>query len=932
VKNAASSSKAGRSRCFRWAVFFIIAAGLFFRTAGIYRGLKSESDFHPDAPKQVYSFLNYLNGKYIWYADSLFIDGYPLFLNHFDEWLTRPLAFVYEAADRHMHGERENLRLEGKPNEDYFPKGAWLFYWLRSLRVLYSMALIAAVYFLARAISVRPWLALAAACLLALSPLEWVLAHSATGDIGVSFFGAGLLLALHRYARHDRLLWLMAAGILGGFTFASKYQGLLISGAALSFIFLRDIFFRAQWGRWLGHSLAYLVSLLAGMLIATPQFFIHPAKTRRLIFENMEFIKNYKVPADILAKPSWEIGWLGIKKNAGPLIVDLGPLLLLAALAGLILITAHLLRQRMTAAPDEQVRLSYGWSVIALPFYCLAISLYGKYNIQPFHFAYLGVPLVAGAFFAVERIAAAGWLKSAGLLSMALLLQWIPDIGREYYHWSRPESHEVLIKLGNQLPGYRANNMEGLGYVRALNAERGNLAVFRNRDHQLQLPHSIFWKQIGQAPVPDVPMPGRPFWIFDNGPVYPRNDRAFVIPSGQAVERIACWMTPPEKILIGLRSGSFPARITLRAGNQSYEWTLEPHSQYLATLPADLPEPIKPGKTEMRLPLAFESIHGTAWATLISSDRGAAIFSLFGGDQSGFPAVLAEDLTRKEEIVKQVPRMSYYEHRGGPHKIFAKKSLSLLDYDPLAAGAYRVSAVLLVQDSGAKAFFKTPDPFSGQAWIDGRTSPVFDLPAGIQTVEWSFEKHFFPHDYNLDLEVQQGGVTVLFWELKPDSGKILSDLQQWKDAGVAPAWSRQHPDQPSTGIPDIEGSIRFGDSVAIRKFQVAPGRDRQHLELRILAEQREPDADMYERNVFVHLTDASSKLHGVAWVSLHRTLASPQLSSPIVCRLDAPLSPGTYQLWLGVDSTRTLKRMSVACDPGRTTRKSLVYMGDLTLP
>ncbi len=77
------STSAGRySRAIRAGlIILILIPAVYFRSAGLFRGLADQFQFHPDESKQVMSLFNYLQGRHVHYFDSLFYDGYPYGLN-----------------------------------------------------------------------------------------------------------------------------------------------------------------------------------------------------------------------------------------------------------------------------------------------------------------------------------------------------------------------------------------------------------------------------------------------------------------------------------------------------------------------------------------------------------------------------------------------------------------------------------------------------------------------------------------------------------------------------------------------------------------------------------------------------------------------------------------------------------------------------------
>ena len=81
-----------------WTFLIIAIAGSLLRLSGILRGRDDSIPFHPDAPKQVHALENYMHGQYVFYIHKRAYDGYPLFLEHLDEWIIRPSYAIYRRA------------------------------------------------------------------------------------------------------------------------------------------------------------------------------------------------------------------------------------------------------------------------------------------------------------------------------------------------------------------------------------------------------------------------------------------------------------------------------------------------------------------------------------------------------------------------------------------------------------------------------------------------------------------------------------------------------------------------------------------------------------------------------------------------------------------------------------------------------------------
>ena len=269
----------------RWPIvlagIIIALLALYVRAAGVFRGLEVDYTYHSDEPKQVVALSKFLDGQYIWYEDHPMFDGYPLFLQHFDEWLIRPARAIERAAHRHVAPE-----LDLTPA----PRGMELYFWSRSLRVLYGMLGVWFVYLICRRLNFSKGASRAAALFTALAPMSIAVTHFATGDIGTDFFGALAVLLLCLHARHRNPAWLLLSGLMLAWAFAAKYNGALVALVPALYLFGQLVLNRRSFRGFVGDSLVYALGGITGLLIAIPQLVWAPERTIGDMIRVFQFI------------------------------------------------------------------------------------------------------------------------------------------------------------------------------------------------------------------------------------------------------------------------------------------------------------------------------------------------------------------------------------------------------------------------------------------------------------------------------------------------------------------------------------------------------------------------------------------------------------------------------------------------------------------
>jgi len=893
----------------------IVGLGFYLRTAGLFRGLNDEVLFHPDEAKQVSALFNYLNDRYVWYVGSLFYDGYPLFLNHVDEWLLRPIF-----GARTWLSEGVGLAPPGVPSRQE------LFYWSRALRVFYGLLVVLMAWPAARLLGLPRPLAFFCMALSAIAPLSIVVAHFATGDIGVDLFTACIILCTGWYAHRKAHAALFAAGMFTGFAFAAKYQGFLSGGVVFSFLLLETLLTDRHIGRFFRRSLLVLAGLVSGVLIAIPQFFINPERTWRDTWDNFIFIKNYNVPAKFFELPLGERLSMCFANNTPLVLQALGwSVVFAAALACLLTAIALTKTWRARRSPDRV--LLFAAVVSFFPFWAVLLSIAGKPQIQAFHFAFLQWPLclavgwTLGQFWHASR-------KPARRLAVALALLTLLELGagarREHFFWQREELRSVAKTVHTELVDERLIPVRCPQSVRTMQLEDDNLPAFRNSSVKVPVMNGQFWNAAGIAPVPSVPMPGHHEWIFVNGPVFPRNDRMFHVPAGPALEKGLIFPQAPTTLTLAVQSGLWPSEVKLTVGGQQRVERLASYESRIVTLEAPLQaKPLL--SNAWHVAVRAQAAVGDAWIALLPDDRDRANYQLWNGTGA------AHSLPADETALRHVASAKYLEGTDAAGKLLKSGDALVLSRNaPLAAGIYRLDCEVFPLETNTAVELSVEDLFFGASAVQSLsvTRPSPDKPQVLTRV---FQKAFVPCAVDLKLQCVTGMCRIGRWELKPETETLVSELNRSVAAGQRPAWLRTTPIEVPPTAPGPLAGIAFGRAVELIDIQIPPalsaGPTNIHCAMKL---SRFPFQHFTEYFAFVHLIDRNDELKAVITIPLWQATACEKNVYPIEYVVPADLPRGDYSLWLGVYNGRTDKRLPISTPHDVPVEDDKVLIGHTT--
>ncbi|MCX6996059.1 MAG: glycosyltransferase family 39 protein [Kiritimatiellaeota bacterium] len=256
------------------SLLLIVALGFGLRFGGLDHDLHEGQIYHPDTSKQMRAVQRFLDGHYYYHTGILDYDIYPYFHAHL-------LEYICRAGDA-LHGGLQTLT--GVPVTAWRPDYYQLFWLALGWNALLATLLILIVFQLAR----ENWderAALAAALLLAVSPMDVVACHYAGADTTAGFFATVTVFFALRIYRLGRLRDYALAALFTACGFSSKYHASLALLPVLAAHGLRAGSWRALFGRAALGRLGLLALVgLPATLLTTPILLTHFTETVRNIF------------------------------------------------------------------------------------------------------------------------------------------------------------------------------------------------------------------------------------------------------------------------------------------------------------------------------------------------------------------------------------------------------------------------------------------------------------------------------------------------------------------------------------------------------------------------------------------------------------------------------------------------------------------------
>ncbi|MCZ7652064.1 MAG: glycosyltransferase family 39 protein [Thermoanaerobaculia bacterium] len=302
--------------------------------------------------------------------------------------------------------------------------------WNRYLTAVFGIAAAALAFLLARALG-GPAAGLFAAATVALNPFHIEQSSYVTTDVPASVFALAALLATLAFADRHRPRDLLLAGVAVGLATATKYNAAvvgLVPAAALAVAAVRRSPGTRRW-LWFGLPASAAISFLAATpyaLLDLPTFLDHTAR----------MLRSYVVERESLF--AVEPGWPHFATDLAAFTQHLGPILALAAVAGLVF----------------ALRRPRAWIVLPIGLVVLAATAATRAN---FHrnlvLCYPLAGVAAGLLFAACLPAAAQRRTRTRAVLAVVLLAGLAQMGAAGLHhgWHRGRLRETRSQIVDRL-------------------------------------------------------------------------------------------------------------------------------------------------------------------------------------------------------------------------------------------------------------------------------------------------------------------------------------------------------------------------------------------------------------------------------------------------------------------------------------------------
>ncbi len=420
--NTEAGSRPGKAGKIRLLVLFVLA--FYLRTGGLSHDLHRGYEYHSDTLKQMVAVKSYLEGRYYYVVHVPDIRGYPFFNSHLVEYLLRTFDFIRKPTLQHLGIEPQSL----DPNKIQL---VWITRWLNA--TLSALTVLIVFQLGWRFFNRR--VAWAAALLLAFSPIDISIAHYATGDTTASFFATCAVFFAVAIYRTGSWRSYVAGGLCAAAAFSAKYNGgiallSLVAAHILRQKSIRELFGRAsiRQGLFLG-----FVTLI-GVLLTTPSLLVYPDQAFKDIVGFMRYTADFGLPDSMRAMSFPERAAYSMTRNLPTIYNFIGPVMTLAALAGLVLAIRR--RECLVLA--------------VVPVVFFLVGLLDKPKSPPVYISMITPCLFLLGAFALSRLTEwtsprrAGWALYLALLLLAL--GYLADYSRQELFFFRQTDTRVLAE------------------------------------------------------------------------------------------------------------------------------------------------------------------------------------------------------------------------------------------------------------------------------------------------------------------------------------------------------------------------------------------------------------------------------------------------------------------------------------------------------
>ncbi len=570
---------------------FVFVLALSLRTCGLSHDLHHERIYHPDTPKQIRAAERFIDGEYYTIIGGRDYEGYPYFNSHL-------VALAYRAYDSARHQVRTHL---GLPFETIAPNPHAL-HWATRLMNAFWSALAALVICLAGMRFFNPATGLIAGLLLAVSPIDITAAHFAAGDSATGFFATCAVVAALGIARSGKWWLYIAAALLTGAAFSTKYHGGMALIAALVAHLFRYPHPRQLFsGPSIGRGAVLGIALLLGILVTSPALLVYPESAFKDILQFVEYTSSFGMTREMAELPLWSRFLLGMRINLPVLADVLGPVLVAAILLAIVI---------GFKKPET-------WVLASLPMAYILIGLATKplthavyHTLATPALTLLGAVAIAH-FFHVQR--RAHLARVAGLILLAFAFVYSANYAhRELFFFRHSDTRHLseswaldniprvfLLRAGpytfnpaawesdpERAPAIahvmsdrqRVQAPPSAFLIHAVTLEEDKLTVFRNWNQYCFLPESEYlrpgFRRPGYQPFPS---PRRDHVLFADAPWWVRTPKVRDIRDGDQEAGTLVSSRHLDQAAWLVRAGEEPAHLRLAFGGRRARVRLEPN-------------------------------------------------------------------------------------------------------------------------------------------------------------------------------------------------------------------------------------------------------------------------------------------------------------------------------------------------------------------